>query len=365
MRLRRLVACTLALCLATPAAAAGDRARVKAERARLEALAAQKGDILDALDQLRTQEDVEQAAYDAAEKKVERTTARLARVRQDFAATRARLKARLKVLAPRLVARYKLGKTGYLPLLFSAGDLHELLRRKRLLDRVIDSDLAAMAEVRRLRARLSTEAARLKAGEAALQTLRASAAARLAKAKAATGAREAALAAVEHETALRKRTLAALERAAHHLQKVVKALPATRAGSFAAEKGHLPLPTAGAIEVGFGTQHDSRYDTVVVHKGVDIRAPKGAPVRAVAGGRVVHAGWLRGYGNLIIVDHGGGYYTLMAHLDRMDVKTGQAVHRGDTLGLVGDTGSLKGAYLYFEIRDGGRAVDPAPWFAHR
>ena len=55
----------------------------------------------------------------------------------------------------------------------------------------------------------------------------------------------------------------------------------------------------------------------------------------------------------------------MAHLDRMDVKTGQKVHRGETLGLVGDTGSLKGAYLYFGIRDGGRAVDPAPWFSHR
>jgi len=152
--LRRLVACALALCLATPAAAAGNRKRVEAERARLEALVAKKGDILDALDQLRTQEDVEQAAYDAAEKKVDRTRARLAKVRQDLAATRAKLEARMKVLAPRLVARYKLGKTGYLPLLFSAGDLHELLRRKRLLDRIIDSDLKAMAEVRRLRRRL-------------------------------------------------------------------------------------------------------------------------------------------------------------------------------------------------------------------
>ena len=365
MLLRRLVACAVALCLTAPVAAAGDPARVKAERARLEALAAKKGDILDALDQLRTQEDVEQAAYHAAEKQVDATSARLTQVRRDLATTRARLKARLKVLAPRLVARYKLGKAGYLPLLFSAGDFHELLRRKRLLDRVIDSDLAAMAEVRRLRAKLSGDAARLETGEKALESLRASAAARLARARAARQDREAALAAVEHETALRQRTLAALERAAHHLQKVVKALPASQAGGFAAKKGHLPLPAAGAIEVGFGTQHDSRYDTVVVHKGVDIRAPKGAPVRAVAGGRVVHAGWLRGYGNLIIVDHGGGYYTLMAHLDRMDVKTGQKVHRGETLGLVGDTGSLKGAYLYFEIRDGGRAVDPAPWFSHR
>ncbi len=87
-------------------------------------------------------------------------------------------------------------------------------------------------------------------------------------------------------------------------------------------------------------------------------------MHAVAPGKVVFAGWLRGYGNLLILDHGSGYHSLMAHLASVVPTVGAEVQPGEEVGTVGDTGSLKGAYLYFEIRKGGLAVDPAPWFAH-
>ncbi|HZH03733.1 MAG TPA: peptidoglycan DD-metalloendopeptidase family protein, partial [Myxococcaceae bacterium] len=86
-------------------------------------------------------------------------------------------------------------------------------------------------------------------------------------------------------------------------------------------------------------------------------------VRAVAAGTVVFAGWMRGYGNLLIVDHGGGYHTLMAHLSDFKRAVGEPVEPGAVVGAVGDTASLKGAYLYFELRRGGQAVDPAPWLS--
>jgi hypothetical protein len=96
---------------------------------------------------------------------------------------------------------------------------------------------------------------------------------------------------------------------------------------------------------------------------LDIEAPAGAAVRAVAPGRVVHAGWFKGYGNIVIVDHGEGYHTLVAHLASMRTAMGEDVPAGAVLGTVGDTGSLKGAYLYFELREKGRPVDPRPWLA--
>jgi septal ring factor EnvC (AmiA/AmiB activator) len=83
----------------------------------------------------------------------------------------------------------------------------------------------------------------------------------------------------------------------------------------------------------------------------------------VAPGRVVHAGWFKGYGNLIIVDHGGGYHTLVAHLATMRTAMGEDVEAGEVLGTVGDSGSLKGPYLYFELREKGKPVDPRPWLA--
>jgi septal ring factor EnvC (AmiA/AmiB activator) len=108
-----------------------------------------------------------------------------------------------------------------------------------------------------------------------------------------------------------------------------------------------------------------KFNTMTVQNGVDISAAQGAPVRAVAPGRVVHAGWFKGYGNIVIVDHGDGYHTLVAHLATMQTAMGEEVDADSILGTVGDTGSLKGPYLYFEIREKGRPIDPKLWLKSR
>jgi len=100
-----------------------------------------------------------------------------------------------------------------------------------------------------------------------------------------------------------------------------------------------------------------------VQKGVDVRARLGAPVVSVAQGTIVYSNWLKGYGNLVIIEHGGGYHSLYAHLAHSEVEVGNEVEEGEEIGVVGDTGSLKGAYLYFEIRRGGVAIDPLPWLS--
>jgi septal ring factor EnvC (AmiA/AmiB activator) len=148
----------------------------------------------------------------------------------------------------------------------------------------------------------------------------------------------------------------------------VATLPPPRAGGgkgsgFAGRKGKLTAPADGPVSVGFGKVVNPKFNTVTIQNGVDIEAPAGAPVHAVAPGRVVHAGWFKGYGNLIIVDHGGGYHTLVAHLATMRTAMGEDVEAGEVLGTVGDSGSLKGPYLYFELREKGKPVDPRPWLA--
>ncbi|HET9554652.1 MAG TPA: peptidoglycan DD-metalloendopeptidase family protein, partial [Anaeromyxobacteraceae bacterium] len=155
---------------------------------------------------------------------------------------------------------------------------------------------------------------------------------------------------------------------ARRLAAFVSTLPPTRAAGprgsgFAARKGRLAPPADGPVAVGFGKVVNPKFNTVTVQNGVDIEAPMGAPVHAVAPGRVVHAGWFKGYGNLVIVDHGDGYHTLVAHLAAMRTAMGEEVEAGTVLGTVGDSGSLKGPYLYFELREKGRPVDPRPWLA--
>jgi septal ring factor EnvC (AmiA/AmiB activator) len=123
----------------------------------------------------------------------------------------------------------------------------------------------------------------------------------------------------------------------------------------------LPFPTDGHIEVGFGKVLNPKFNTVTSQNGLDLRAPEGSEVRAVGPGVIVHASPFRGYGNLVIVDHGEGYHTLYAHLSVISRTVGESVEAGQVIGRVGDTGSLKGAYLYFELRKKGKPIDPKDW----
>ena len=189
---------------------------------------------------------------------------------------------------------------------------------------------------------------------------------RRAQAEARREERETLLAALRGARTFHERAAAEASGQAKKLAEFVATLPPPRAGltgpgGFAARKGQLPLPARGQITVGFGRVVNPKFNTVTVQNGVDVEAPAGAPVRAVAPGRVVHAGWFKGYGNLVIVDHGEGFHTLVAHLASMQTAMGEQVDAGDVLGTVGDSGSLKGPYLYFEIRERGRPVDPRPW----
>jgi septal ring factor EnvC (AmiA/AmiB activator) len=131
--------------------------------------------------------------------------------------------------------------------------------------------------------------------------------------------------------------------------------------SFAKNRGRLPWPTAGAVGQPFGDTVDKRFGTVVAHPGLDLVAKSGTPVQAVAPGIVAFAGWLRGFGQTVILDHGGDYHTLSAHLAGLRVAEGDAVAAGAVIGTVGDTGSVAGTLLYFELRKAGVPEDPLPW----
>jgi septal ring factor EnvC (AmiA/AmiB activator) len=131
--------------------------------------------------------------------------------------------------------------------------------------------------------------------------------------------------------------------------------------SFAQNRGKLPWPATGRVDVRFGQQVERAWGSVTAHNGIDIRAAAAAPVRAVAAGRVVFADWLKGYGQLVIIDHGEHFHSLVAHLAKTAVRAGDEVSAGQQIGTVGDTGSTRGTVLYFEIRDHGRPVDPSAW----
>jgi murein DD-endopeptidase MepM/ murein hydrolase activator NlpD len=124
--------------------------------------------------------------------------------------------------------------------------------------------------------------------------------------------------------------------------------------------GMFSWPVTGTITSPFGWRSNPFGGAPEFHQGLDIAAPSGTTVTAAAGGTVIMAQWYGGYGNYILIDHGGGYSTGYGHLSAIYVSTGQTIQRGQAIGAVGSTGQSTGPHLHFEVRIAGKPVDPAP-----
>jgi septal ring factor EnvC (AmiA/AmiB activator) len=337
--------------------------RLEAERAAFDALGTERKGVLTLLDAL------ERLARESGDRalKLERTLDRVRKqageAKAEVAQAQAALSEQQARLRPRLVALYRLERRDALGALLSSRDFATMVKRQRALKTLVQSDVAALEDVALLSSWAHARQRRLERLDAtaqrylrALEDERAVGKARL------TRFRDL-LRSVTAEQNRASRVIAELEASERELSTLVAELrpvgPA--AGGFRARRGQLPFPARGIVEVGFGKVVNPRFNTVTVQKGIDVRAPEGSEVVSVGTGTVVYAGWLKGYGRLIIVDHGGGYHSLYAHLREAQVEPGTEVEEGETIGTVGDSGSLKGPYLYFEIRKAGQAIDPQPW----
>ena len=333
------------------------------------------------------------------EAKLRGSSQRLAKLSQDIAATDRRLTRSKGLLRQRLRALYKQGRFGYVRMLLSADDLAAAGRRLKYLS-------AVAAQDRRLIDTYSTSLTSLSEKRVELERYKAEVAD--AKARAATTRGQIAeeqrkrrifLASTREEKTGHLATVKELERSAKDLQSLLARLqteeerqrrasrstprrdgsrtetPADRGqeeapdirddGRFTQLKGRLPWPAAGTLSSTFGRQEHPKFRTVTFNRGIEIAAPEGRDIVAVADGAVIYADWFKGYGQLIILDHSGGYFTLYAHASEILVRPGEGAARGQVIGKVGDTGSLEGPQLYFELRYKGKPLDPLAWLQPR
>ena len=366
-------------------------ARLAEEKQLAKGLASKETSLLGRLAELERQIEVEARALRAAQAKLKASSSRLAAAEQQVGKAEGELAAATDRLGPRLLARYRLGREGYLRFLLGSRSIGDILRRKRLFTALLESDFAALTDLRKQAA--VAKAARDER-KAAQQELAQSAAGEQEKRSALevrVSVQRRTLAGVQQEKASHEQAIRELEQAGRalnaRLEELAKAAgkkppPGKEPGKEPADAGRVvaslgPRPTepaiksvrgkllfpveVGRVDVRFGRTVDKRFGTITLQRGVDIRSPEGTPVHAVHGGAVVHSGWFRGYGNLVILDHGAGWFSLYAHLSTLDRAVGEVVSRGDALGSVGETGSLKGSYLYFELRDGQKPLDPERW----
>jgi len=134
-----------------------------------------------------------------------------------------------------------------------------------------------------------------------------------------------------------------------------------KGSSFSNYQGRLLIPVKGRIISKFGPSRTGDYKSFTFQKGIDIKVERGEPVKSVFRGEVMFAQWLKGYGNLLIINHGDNYYTLYAHVEEIFKKKGERVDTGEIIATTGDTGSIKGVCLHFEVRHHGKPVNPLKW----
>jgi len=341
--------------------------------AQIRRLADQVGDIagkqrglLDQVDLLRRRIRLNEAVLRRLAQERIRTASELEAARRTLEETESRQARAEEYLRARIRQQYALGLLQEYRLYFTVNSTQDLRAAGLYLQALTTRDAARLRELQKTR-RMQEEA---RAELQALTSRQGAQAAETAREQALLEEQQVRLSALLSRLDRERRTaeLALDEslRAARGMDRYMEDLAFRKrvevfTKNMADAKGRLPAPCEGRPVRGFGDYVHPRFRTRVPHPGLDLAAPLGAPVRAVFDGVVEYAGWLSGYGYTVILRHPGGYFTVYAHMDQVTVSTGQSVFGREGLGSVGEIPSLGRTALYFEVREGGRAVDPAAW----
>ena len=286
-----------------------------------------------------------------------------------------RLKLRIQVneeyIANRLVAMYKMNWLGKFHLLASAESIHEFIQRRTALEQILGHDEKVRLELIKNQADLKKLRINLDAHRSQKQSRAEDYGQQIKLTSRERATRKRLLADIRSQKALELAAIDALTRAANDLDSKISRLksdPESGDGKknitqidFSAHKGLLIMPVKGRITSLFGPYKNQKYNITNFRSGIDIRADKGEPIRSVFRGHVIYSSWFKGYGNMIIIDHGNNYYTVYAHLEEIFKSKGDAVDTREVIATVGDTGSMEGAKLYFEVRHHGQPENPLEW----
>lgn len=360
---------------------AGQRVRVKETRQKEEGLLAEMETLESQLRLGRAQLKKMQTALAnhetmIAEKQAELETAKVAK------------EGSRSHIQQRLAAFYRMGPTGVLNVLFTGKSLPDLLNCDEYFRRLIQYDREALSEYRAKITQLAAAQTALEEGKKELVATIAEVKEQEERLADTRSQRAALLKRVKTEKQLYQRALEEIEEAAQQLNVTMDKLkreaterkkapspresnaPATAAGkkgslaaggAFAANKGRLDPPVAGTVTTQFGANSKGKFGLATVQNGIDIKTEPGAPVRAIYGGKVAYAGVLRGYGTIIIIDHGDHYFSLMSRVGELHKKEGDPVNRGEVVATMSDQEGLIGEGLHFEIRQGTTPQNPLHW----
>lgn len=299
----------------------------------------------------------------------------------------------------RLVAVYKAGEVGNIRFLFSSESLPQMLENLRYMKALLENDRQMVAEYNERIAKLKDLKAGLEQDVRRKESIKQSIVVKKQEIEAEKENKASYLQKIREDKKSYIASLQGLEANSRRLQSIVAKLeaasrqrqrleaasrkrytaknsqqtdtpdkkggtsfvpPSTSTG-FGAQKGRLSFPTHGRIVGSFGRHKHPEFNSYTVSNGISIAAPIGTEVRSIYPGTIIFSDYFKGYGNMVIVDHGDGFFSLYAHNSKVYKRSGSNVAKNELLASVGDVDSPRGSMLYFEIRYQGKPINPAPW----
>lgn len=304
----------------------------------------------------------------SAEKQLAQADAEHRAAERELAEATSSYRTSLEGLNARLIELYKMGPGSYLELLFSSQDFADFVTRYEFAKMIVRQDAEVFLQLRAEKDSLEERKQDIAQRQTLLETskkeialLSASLASEKKRVEQAMDEGAYYLDRVQAERARWEKELAEEERQSRELERVIREMQERlgKSGQLTKWTGRFIWPvTGGRISSPFGWRIHPIFRDRRFHSGIDIAISTGTPVKAVADGYVLMAGWINGYGNTVILDHGGGLSTLYGHNSSLSTSAGKAVLQGDIICRVGSTGFATGPHLHFEVRQDGTPQNP-------
>lgn len=274
--------------------------------------------------------------------------------------TEADLKIKNKKLQKRVRDIYINGQISYVDVLFGAKDFADLMTRMDVLKRIIKHDYDLIMKVKEEKATVENTRAQLEKDKAEAEVLVTDAQAKKAKVEDKESEQQVLLDQAIYDRDTSERMYEEIMAASQEVANMIRRSQMSSAGYSGAPAGAggMIWPISGPITSEFGWRTHPIFGTARFHSGLDIGGDYGMPIYAAASGTVIYAGWISGYGNAVIIDHGGGVTTLYGHNDSLNVSEGENVAQGQVIAMCGSTGNSTGPHCHFEVRENGEPVSP-------
>jgi len=263
---------------------------------------------------------------------------------------------------------YKMGELGYVKLFINIGNFNQLFRNYRLIVALMDDRVVEMKAIRQGITRLQKIKAELKIEFDRLSGLKNEKAAKLSRLNGLKQNKLAIISKINRQRDFNARLLEELKNEGENLTDFLnqKTGPLTAdTVNFALLRGKLAWPLLGNVISSFGKKKSSRFDTYTINNGIEIKPLQSDEIKAVQGGEIIFCDYFKGYGNLLIIQHQGNFHSLYGHCEKFLKNPGDRVSPGEVVALVGNSGSLYGECLYFEIRQNLKPQDPLLWLHKR